>query len=430
VQRITAHSNGSEVDTFFGCWLDINQPGIPVIPAARDAVHPDGPFQSMSNPPLPVQQAILRNLHQCLVAEIAFDPISIPVGKDPSNWDKLAQRNIAWSDVGSATAATTFEVRPSPAGLPVGQRPDELMIDWGATPRGSTASLHLPAVDADEILGLASRMYVTHRLSRVDEHTISCPAGGITYIPLPPGGDEDYAGLLTIDPPDTARATRPFTVAVRQVTTASAAKERKRKRQGPRDGGEHEAPTAGGLESSMGRAEYTVTEWRRVLGSFQLTAPHGHHATLLRREERQLAVLLAIQQTVPQESRWYPVFKRYVEVIGARVRDFGGDPAKVRPSAWGDPRPKPPGHGHPQPGERRTGHSGKVAGLVFDNFGDFEGFILATDEGERRYRSRERAIELLAERAWRERLRISVYAEADEPHDAAEVILWEPPRPI
>lgn len=41
-------------------------------------------------------------LHQCLVAEIAFDPIPIPVGKDPHNWDKLAQRNLAWSDVGSA----------------------------------------------------------------------------------------------------------------------------------------------------------------------------------------------------------------------------------------------------------------------------------------------------------------------------------------
>ena len=44
------------------------------------------------------------NLHQCLIAEVAFDPVAIPPGKDPSNWDKLAQRNIAWSDVGSATA--------------------------------------------------------------------------------------------------------------------------------------------------------------------------------------------------------------------------------------------------------------------------------------------------------------------------------------
>ena len=26
VQHITAHPDGSEVDTFFGCWLDINQP--------------------------------------------------------------------------------------------------------------------------------------------------------------------------------------------------------------------------------------------------------------------------------------------------------------------------------------------------------------------------------------------------------------------
>ena len=51
VRTITAHGDGSEVDTFFGCWLDINQPFKPNgvtpnnrLPAARaGACMPTGP---------------------------------------------------------------------------------------------------------------------------------------------------------------------------------------------------------------------------------------------------------------------------------------------------------------------------------------------------------------------------------------------------
>jgi hypothetical protein len=165
VQTIKAHQDGSEVDTIFGCWLDINQPlkldGITpnrVLPAELDTIFPDGPFTDSGNPPLSIQSAILTNLHQCLIAEIAFDPTPIPIGKDTSNWDKLAQRNIAWSDAGSAQAVTTFEIRPTSAGLPTGQTPDELMIDWGSFPTGSAAQIYLPAVKVADILAMASRM--------------------------------------------------------------------------------------------------------------------------------------------------------------------------------------------------------------------------------------------------------------------------------
>src|SRR5262249_51646692 len=137
-----------------------------------------------------------------LIVEVAFDPVSIPLGKDPSNWDKLAQRNLAWSDVGSATAVTTFEIRPTPPGLAAGEKWDELMIDWGRTPSDSVAMLYLPGVDADQVLDRASRMYVSHHLTRVDEHTVRCRPVGITYVPIPPGSGSDHAGLLTVEPPD------------------------------------------------------------------------------------------------------------------------------------------------------------------------------------------------------------------------------------
>lgn len=449
IQHITAKADGSEVDTFFGCWLDINQLSPNVIPAKRDAAHPDGPFQSVSNPPLTIQQALLKNLHQCLIAEVAFDPVAIPLGKDPSNWDKLAQRNIAWSDVGSATAATTFEIRPTPVGLNVEERVDELMIDWGSTPAGSEAMIYLPAAQAGEILDMASRIYVTHRLEGVDDHTLRCRTGGITYVPVPPGSGSDYAGLLTIDPPSNVKPGEEFTVVVRQVTNASAARLRFREQEqvveetkGTKGKGKSKkAPAAVATqESNMGRSDYDFLRWRRVLGAFQLTVPVKPHGSLLRREERDLAVLKWIFQSIPHDSRWYPVFERYVDVIGQRVKAFGGDPMHVKPSPTGDPYGKPPHEGphhppheephHPPYGEERVGHKGKVAGLIFDRFGDFEGFVLETAEGERRYFSREHEIELLAERAWRERLRVTVFVERDEPKRAASIVIWEPPAPI
>ena len=226
IQTITARADGSEVDTFFGCWLDINQPfkadgHTPNNVLPLKAIAPlDGPFTDPSNPPITIGQAIARNLHQCLIAEIAFDPATIPLGADTSNWDKLAQRNLAWSPVGSAQAVTNFEIRPTTVDLPAGQQPDELMIDWGTTPVGSVASIYLPAVTSDEILSMASRMYTYHGLTRVDDHTVECKAGGVTYIPIPPGSGSNYAGLLSIALPSSMRRSQTHTVVVRQVTNA------------------------------------------------------------------------------------------------------------------------------------------------------------------------------------------------------------------
>ncbi|WP_051970876.1 M14 family metallopeptidase [Kitasatospora azatica] len=88
-------TGGPEVDTYFGCWLDINQPSRNVLPPAVPPGNPDGPFAAA----VPIQQAIIRNPHQCLIAEIAYDPVAVPTGATPSTSDKLAQRNLAWSDL-------------------------------------------------------------------------------------------------------------------------------------------------------------------------------------------------------------------------------------------------------------------------------------------------------------------------------------------
>jgi len=66
-----------------------------------------------------------------------------------------------------------FEVKASTSV----QAPDELMISWGNTPRGSVASIYLPVVASADIIALADAMYVKHRLSASDPHTVQCPRG-------------------------------------------------------------------------------------------------------------------------------------------------------------------------------------------------------------------------------------------------------------
>jgi hypothetical protein len=433
IQAITAHADGSEVDTFFGCWLDINQPfkadgATPNNVLPLNAVVPlDGPFTDPANPPLPVGRAITRNLHQCLIAEIAFDPATIPLGADSSDWDKLAQRNIAWSPVGSAQAVTSFEIRPTAVGRPAGQQADELMIDWGTLPVGSVASIYLPAVSSDEILSMASRMYTDHGLTRADDHTVEVRAAGVTYLPVPPGSGSNYAGLLAITLPSSMRRGQTHSVVVRQVTNASG---ETRKEATRRRGSRQRASATSG----------SAAQWRKVIGAFQVSIPVSQKADLLLPEERQLSVLRWIGEAIPAAHRWHPVFQRYLAAIGGRVRSFGGDPGQIMPSPLGNGvrgwhgHPGHPGHpGHlPHPGHPEHGldsYTGKIDGIVYDHFGDFEAFILETNDGERyRFDSRETRVHSTVRRAWESRITATVVVRDSHPQRMLEIIL-RGPRP-
>ena len=130
-------------------------------------------------------------------------------------------------------------------------------------------------------------------------------------------------------------------------------------------------------------------------------------------------------------NRWYPVLKRYIDYIEGRVRGLGGNPGEIPPSFDGAPIGILTGGGrlgHGKQGvERRHAHTGKIAGLLFDHFGDFEGFVLDTVECERSFYSCERNVRDLAEHAWSERLRITVYSDGDEPHGILRIVILEPP---
>ena len=94
VQMITTVP-GQEVDSYFGCWLDVNQttPFMILIPPFLQSAW-DGPWTGTES----LSAAIAVAPHQCLVAEIRFDDTPVPNGAASSTSDKLAQRNIAWLD--------------------------------------------------------------------------------------------------------------------------------------------------------------------------------------------------------------------------------------------------------------------------------------------------------------------------------------------
>ncbi len=305
-QTIPPNPSGAEVVRYFGCWLDINQPQQPQFPLQPSPM--DGPYPSGR---LSIQDHI-RNEHQCLVSEIAFTPAPAQNSSTPSTSDKLAQRNLAIFDSAnpgltfSRRIPQTFEIRPSTSKL----EHDELMIDWDNVPVGSVATLYLPGIDTNDILLLAAKKYRSHRLVRIDEHTLKFATGGITYLPIP-FVDGNFPGLLTVDLPEGIKKGQVFKIVVRQVTGKQ-------------------------LPIIMThRIEVPRPSWRHIVGSFQLTIPVRDKVDILPRQQRLLSNLRWIERAIPANNRWSSVFSKYVTQIADRVDALGGDSNKVVPSPTG-----------------------------------------------------------------------------------------------
>jgi hypothetical protein len=444
-QPITVAS-GKGVWAYYGCYLNIYPTGNTI---GGKAV-----------------QTLFPSTHACLVAQIAFDDSPIPTGKglSPENFDKLAQRNlvVTLSDNPGPAAAhripQTFDARPSAvlgSGGGLLDYPDELMIDWGDTPVGSVAHIYWPQVPSAHVLSLAKSIYSTHQLSARDNYTVQCTVKpGYTFVPIPPGTGENFAGLFTVDlPVGAVHKGQEFTITVRRLST--------------REGVVRDTPPpppppptpriAGGAGQATGQVQALsmidkrqgkhIVDWRYVVGTFAVRIPVTTSKLMLPLEENTFAILKWRYARLGQTSRWRPVLKRYLEYIAARIEGLGGHPWTITPSPWGyHPRqhggahphgqgghngPSHGGHlpGHLRPGERE--HTGKVDGLVYDRFGDFEGFLLLTEEGHQRsYRSREAEIEALVRFAWQDRAVITVFSREDDPSRPVSVILRRaPPQP-
>ncbi len=78
--------------------------------------------------------------------------------------------------------------------------------------------------------------------------------------------------------------------------------------------------------------------------------------------------------------------------------------------------------------EKISVFSGKIEGIIYDRFGDFEGFILETFDGRNcRFESREIRILKIVRYAWTERMVTKVLVEPGNPHKPMSVILNAPP---
>jgi Pro-kumamolisin, activation domain len=342
----------TESYAYYGCWLDLNQPA-PAYPATLTAANLNGPFAAAS---LQTVQTLLRNQHQCLVAEIAFDPDPTEEGFAPTFTGPLAQRNLSLvpaanpGELGSRRVANTFILAPPAAALKGGGSPaGSLMIDWGNLPAGSTASLYWPTVDAGAVYDLAAASYANgaRGLEILDPHTLQTTVGGIGYIPIPPGTDVSRPGLVSVQLPYGIRAGQTFTVKVRQLAAAAIDVDR--------------VAVAGGSGE------------RRIAGAFQLTIPVRTKATMLASEERWLAVARWIGEHVPAGSPWAPVFARYVEEIADRVAGLGGDPGRIGPSPTGGVSGCR--HHQPRPVQGFLRLAAEDHGERFELFGEFDGFL-------------------------------------------------------
>jgi hypothetical protein len=143
-----------------------------------------------------------------------------------------------------------------------------------------------------------------------------------------------------------------------------------------------------------------------------------------------------IAENVLPYNRWYPVMQRYIEQLAGRVQGFGGDPAKIPPSQTGSIPSHPvhpqPGHGGTAPGQGKLEHrhetTGKLAGIVYDHFGDFSGFIVQTEHGEEHhFRSREEHVQRLVRLAYDERIRITVVHDPHRHNAPLSIIMRGPP---
>jgi hypothetical protein len=162
----------------------------------------------------------------------------------------------------------------------------------------------------------------------------------------------------------------------------------------------------------------SVTNWRYVVGTFQVKIPVSSAHAILRGEENTLAIFKWRAQQMAPENRWYPVMQRYIQYLSEKVEALGGNANQILPSPTGYPGMQN-GHRH----EERE-YTGKVCEVIYDCFGDFDGFVLRSccDE-ERTFKSREAGVQEVALRACKDHLRLSVFVEHGEERRIEKLVL-------
>ncbi len=307
--------------------------------------------------------------------------------------------------------------------------PDELMIDWGRIPSGSVASLYWPQVLASDVITLAQQFYGATPLTAVDAHTIKIPiTGGLSYVPIPKGSGENFAGLFTVDLPSSVRSGESYDITVKRIGTRSAPlpppptppppipqieahshapKHRRDTKAAHHTHHTHSAPethTHAETAQQPLAAVASVIRWRYVIGTFQVHIPVATADTILPSEETTLAIMKWRILQMGPTNRWYPVLLRYIEYLSGRVNGMGGNASEIPPSLTYVP---------PSLTQKHRGKveefTGKVCEVLFNCHGDFVGFVLETCCEPRTFHSRVGRVGELVLKACREELTVTVF---------------------
>ena len=216
----------------------------------------------------------------------------------------------------------------------------------------------------------------------VDDHTVQCRIGDVTYLTLPSSGLTNLAGLLTIQLPPTVKAGSTYHVSVHQISGNN----------------------------------------RTITGSFEIAIPVSRAELLVHDAERELGVLREIEVTIPTQNRWKPIFARYLGILSDRVRALGGNPDT--------PQKPPKEHDDDSDEHVCTDHqatitvTGKVVCIHYDCFGDFQGFVIETCHGQQHeFVAKEQRVYTLIHEASVSRLLITVKYSQPKQSDLTLLVL-------
>lgn len=224
--------------------------------------------------------------------------------------------------------------------------------------------------------------------------------------PIPPGTGGSFAGLLTVDLPATVRYGNEFDVVVRRITTKQVV--------------QPAAPNNPPSPQVAAAARDENLLWRYITGSFLVRISVREESTILPADENLLAILKWRLDLIGPANRWYPALLRYISYLSGRINGMGGNASQIPPSPSGYQPPSPVLGKHA--GEHC--YTGKVIGIRYDRFGDFEGFIILSEKGQEHwFRGREHQVEELVRQAWVERTLISVFVESHDPDWPASIVL-------
>jgi hypothetical protein len=150
---------------------------------------------------------------------------------------------------------------------------------------------------------------------------------------------------------------------------------------------------------------------RSIVASFQLTIPVSTAHQMVPEAQRSFDVLSAVGATIGAGDRWRPVFDRYLRALGSQLTSIGGDAKEHAPGRPG------------LPGRAGKGVTGKVVEILYDCFGDFEGFVIDSCGSLHRFHAREHRIWRLVELAAKERLVVVVEPAHDDPQGVGHIAL-------